>query len=224
MFNNFHKNKYNSKHARRNYSKGVTLLELTVVIFIFMVISSITVFSYGKFRSSLSIQNLADDIALSVRRAQGFAIGVRGSGGIFTPGYGVHFTADPNSTLHAGSNKSFVLFTDMDGDSKYDNSTNTCGSPSLGDECLELLNITSTDTIESIYLDNQVDPITTSGTVDLLFKRPSPEPTFCYRSESTSSCSTVISRIRIKISTNTDVPVYKTITISNNGQISVSDI
>ena len=215
MSKNFHKNKYNS---------GVTLIELLVVICIFMILTSITIFNYGKFNSSLSIQNLADDIALSVRRAQGFAIGVRGSSGNFTPGYGVHFTANPNSGVFAGSYKSFVLFTDMNDDHQYNNSTNICGSPKSGDECLELLNITTADSINSIFLneDNALQP---ADTVDLLFKRPSPEPTFCYRIGGTGSCSPIsISKIKIRLSTNASVPVYKTITISNNGQISVSDL
>src|ERR1035437_8584732 len=142
MFKNFHKNKYNS---------GFTLVELLVVIFIFMIITGITIFSYGKFNSSLSIQNLADDIALSVRRAQGFAIGVRGTGSSFTDGYGIHFTANPNSPLNAGSNKAFILFTDMGitPNKKYNyDSSGKCGSPTSSNECMEVLSITSADRSE----------------------------------------------------------------------------
>ena len=217
MFKNFHKNKYNS---------GVTLIELMVVIIIFMIVTSITIFNYGKFRSSLSIQNLADDIALSVRRAQGFAIGVRGSGGSFTPGYGVHYTANPTLSLYAGSNKSFILFVDMGAapNKKYDyDSSGTCGVPTTSNECLEMLSITTADKIESIFLNNDTTPISSLDTLDILFKRPAPEPIFCHRYGGINSCDpTPISGIRIKISSEADSSIYKIITISNNGQISVS--
>lgn len=214
MFKNLHKFKYN---------KGVTLIELLVVISIFMVISSITIFSYGKFNSSLSIQNLSDDIALSVRRAQGFAIGVRGYSGSFGDGYGIHFTANPSSNLYAGSSKSFILFADINLDNKYSNSSNTCGSPTASDECLELLSITSADRISDVYIDGGTNPIATNSTVDIVFKRPNPEPTFCYRVGGSGSCSvTPISNVKIKILNNVDANVFKIITVSNNGQISVS--
>ena len=223
MPKNFHKNKYNS---------GMTLIELLVVVFIFMIITSITIFSYGKFNSSLSIQNLADDIALSVRRAQGFAIGVRGASGSFTDGYGIHFTANPTiSDLSAGSNKSFILFTDIatptkPPNKKYDyDSSVKCGSLTLSNECMEVLSITSADQIDSIYLNSDLTSISQTGTVDILFYRPNPEPIFCYRSGPASiGCdkSSDISSIRIKISNITNPETFKIITIANNGQISVS--
>ncbi len=223
MSKNFHKNKYNSGPARLRYSGGVTLVELIVVIFIFMIISGITIFNYGKFRSSLSIQNLADDIALSVRRAQGFAIGVRGTGGGFNLGYGIHFTANHNSTIYNGSNKAFILFANVGNNFQYDNSSNKCGSPESGNECLELLNITSPDNINSIFLNNDTTSISSKDTLDILFKRPSPEPIFCYRIKGTGSCkSNGISDVEIKVSTDADSSIYKVITIYNNGQIYVS--
>ena len=101
--------------------------------------------------SFLSIKNLADDIALTVRRAQGFAIGVRGYSTDFSQGYGIHFTSNTGSDIYAGSNKAFILFADISNYNQYDNSSATCGEPSAGDECLELLSITSMDKITEIY-------------------------------------------------------------------------
>lgn len=222
MFRNFQKSKYKKETARLSYSNGVTLVELLVVLSIFVIISGITIFSYGKFNTSLSTQNLVDDIALSVRKAQGYAIGVRGYNSLFNEGYGIHFTANPSSSLYAGSSKSFVLFADISGNNQYDNSSDTCGIPTAIDECFELLNITSTDRISEIYI-NDTTLISSTSTIDLLFKRPNPEPIFCYRIDGTGSCSGVsIYNIKVKISTEADLTVYKIITISNNGQISVS--
>jgi Tfp pilus assembly protein FimT len=216
MFKNFYKIKYNS---------GVTLVELVVVITIFMIISGIAIFNYGNLNSSMSLQNLADDIALSVRRTQGYAIGVRGSSGIFGDGYGIHFTTNPDiSQLYKGSNKSFVLFADITPNNKYDYfDYDKCGSPRINNECIEVLNITSTDKITEIFLDNDAVAISPTSTVDVLFNRPNPEPVFCYRNNpSDIPCDVrVISFIKIKISSTRDTQTSRTITISNNGQISV---
>jgi len=216
MFKNFHKNKYNS---------GTTLIELLVVIGIFAMISGITIFNYGKFNSSLTTQNLADDIALTIRRAQGYAIGVRGYDNAFKSGYGVHFT--PNSTisdLYAGSKKSFILFADLNEkkDYTYDGSEK-CGDVKSSNECIEMLSILSSDEIMSIIL-NDGTPVPNGGSVDVLFKRPNPEPEFCYRSNSGSpSCTTKnSSSIKIKLSSGGKDEMIRWISIYNNGQISVS--
>jgi len=215
MFKNFNKNKYNS---------GVTLIELLVVISIFVIISTTTIFSYGKFNSSLSLQNLSDDIALSVRKAQGYAIGVRGISGSFSDSYGIHFTLSSANPLYKGSNKSFILFADISGDNQYYQTSSTCGIPTSTNECLELLSITSADKIIGISLNGDSINLSTTDSIDLLFKRPNPEPTFCYRTGGSGSCSaTSISDVKIKIASDNSPATYKTIIISNNGQISVSN-
>ena len=225
MFKIFHKNKLSK--IPRDLSRGVTLVELLVVVSIFMVISSITIFSYGKFNSSLSTQNLADDIALTVRRAQGYAIGVRSANNIFTVGYGIHFTMKANpSNQYDGSNRSFVLFADIGSPTLYRNSF-SCGTlPNSSEECIEILNITSSDYISGMTYTKggTTYSVPSDGIIDITFKRPNPEPVFCYRSSMTkSSCdeSAGISNISIKITNDKSVGMYKTIIISNNGQISV---
>lgn len=221
-----------NKDKKNKFCRGLTLIELMVVLSIFGIISSITIFNYSKFNSSASILNLADDIALSVRKAQGYAIGVHGIGGTFNDGYGVHFTANnSSSTLVSGSNQSFVIFSDMgltpNGKYDYSEADPQCSvSPSIGNECMEVLNILSADEISEIYYNNRTAPIPKNGIIDVIFRRPNPEPTFCYRpNESEQNCvqEENIYMIRIKISSLIDpVNIYKIITISNNGQISVS--
>ncbi len=208
---------------------GFTLIELLVVISIFAILTMITIFNYGKFNSTLSIQNLADDIALTVRRAQGFAIGVRGFGGTFSEGYGINFTANLNSEAYKSSNKSFVLFADMDGkNKKYDYEDSTCGTPTSNNECIEILSIKSSDIIKAIYYNSKDDDhkISENGTVAILFYRPDPEPVFCIRDNSENSdCGSFgpISSIIVEISSLGKEDVTKLITISSNGQISVSN-
>ena len=166
------------KILKRKYNSGITLIELLVVISIFAIISSITVFNYSKFKSTATLQNLADDIALSVRRVQGYAIGVKGYNDEFGLSYGIHFTPNPELTsAYSGSYKSLILFIDMNGNGKYDGGS-SCGNPSEGDECLEVLSITNANEVYEIHLYENGHDVTIDkkDTLDILFKRHNPEP------------------------------------------------
>lgn len=57
--------------------RGVTLIELIVVIGIFAVVSSVLMFNYSDFNSNISIRNLAQEVALSIRKAQTYATSVQ---------------------------------------------------------------------------------------------------------------------------------------------------
>lgn len=226
MLKNFHKNKYNS---------GMTLVELIVVLLIFAIITSVVMFSYSKFNSSMSLQNLADDIALTVRKAQSYAIGVQGlfSDNSFFNGYGVHFRVAPVADPPlSGSNKSFVFFVDISatGDQIYNyGAGSVCDVPTPGNECLELITITSADRISAINIFTTGSPIEMDedGSLDISFTRPNPEATFCYKETAgPGGCSesTEISYVEIKVLNprNEEEEAIKTITVTNTGQISVN--
>lgn len=229
-----YKNKYNLKF---NCKQGLTLIELLVVVSIFTIVTGITIFNYGNFNSSITTQNLADDIALTIRKAQGYAVGVHGFENPSINGYGVHFTTDKSLEDVYGSNEAFILFADMkDGsypdlsNKLYDNITGDCnGTPNPNAECLEVLNILGGDEISEIYISENnssgnFESDVPGSSIDIVFKRPNPEPTFCYREYLSSSCEKNIRAVKIKISSenNPDNLVSRYVTISNTGQISVS--
>jgi len=210
----FNKNKYNSDLII-SMNKGLTIIELLVVVSIFMIITGITVFNYNSFNSSISTQNLADDIALTIRKAQGYAIGVRGLGvNKFDYGYGIHFTTNnSNSSLKSGSSTSFILFTDINDNKVYDYSEDIeCGTFENGDECVEVLNIKSADEIKEILVNSTLE-----DSVDILFKRPKPEPNFYINGGIEPATS-----VDIKVSGPDLSSATKFIKVSNTGQISVS--
>ncbi|MDD2263297.1 MAG: type II secretion system protein, partial [Clostridia bacterium] len=182
MFRIFKKKLNNQKQ------RGMTLIELLVALVIFSIITGIVLFNYGDFNASLTMQNLADDIALTVRRAQSYAIGVRGREGSFQVGYGVHFGVTPydpteteaDNVLYQGSNKSFILYKDdISGTDHHYKSKDSCG---LETSCLEMLYIKSSDYISDIGVKiSEVDEVGYLGGenpsgVSIFFKRPSPEP------------------------------------------------
>jgi len=243
MFRIFKKKLNNQKQ------RGMTLIELLVALVIFSIITGIVLFNYGDFNASLTMQNLADDIALTVRRAQSYAIGVRGRSGDFNIGYGVYFditqynSESPDTDLYRGSNKSFILYKKsipLDSGSSgfspvYENEDGICDG-SNGD-CLEMLYITSSDYISEIKVKPSGEDEQALGGednpkgVNILFIRPNPEPyicvmenNLCWENTGTSpSDKPSIEYVKIKISSLKDLDSEKFITISNTGQISVSN-
>lgn len=224
------------------YLSGMTLIELMVVIAIFTIITSITIFDYGSFNSGAAINNLGDDVALSIRKAQSYAIGTHQSDGDFQVGYGVHFTANvPNGVGNynklAGSNKSFILYTDFSsGSTGYTFSSssspsNICGQVTHKNECMEMLNIGGDSEIKSISIySGSGTRIQTSeeGALNIIFKRPNPDASFCYTEKNNSGANCLyapnsISRADIVISNGQDNAKEKTKTISvyNTGQIDI---
>ncbi len=214
------------KKTTSNLMSGFTLVELMVVISIFMVISSLVIFNYGDFRSKVSLQNLTDDIALSVRKAQSFAIGARAIGTDFSNSYGVHFALNTNlPTPLAGSNKSFLMFSSID--KVYDDSgRSVCGdgaSTSIN-ECVELFKITTADIIKSIKSsDGTIATSGSSSSLDISFTRPNPRAYFCFKPNGATTCSLNVTSVDIIVSNGLSGTKEKTRTISvqNTGQISI---
>ncbi len=220
MFNKMNKIKYNFF-----LNHGFTLVELMVVISIFLIMVGVMLFDYGSFRSNVSLQNLSDDIALAIRKTQGFAIGVHGlgTGNDFknSNGYGIHFLTDNYNSADplAGSKKSFLIFYDLDDDDEYDSGSGiNCGES--GSECVELFNIKTSDIIKSIevFIGSGSIKLSTSF-IDIIFKRPNPKAYFC----TNGVCDKNITRINITISNGQegDKEKTRTISIQNTGQISV---
>ncbi len=96
---------------------GFSMVELMISIGIFMLITGILLANFPSFSSKISLENLAYEIALSIREAQIYGLSVKqfGTGG-FDYGYGIHFdNTDYNS---------FILFADINANQKYDSAIN----------------------------------------------------------------------------------------------------
>ncbi|MDQ5971514.1 MAG: hypothetical protein QG566_460 [Patescibacteria group bacterium] len=216
-FLNFQKLKYSTK-------KGFTIIELLVVIFIFSVISSLVIFNYGSFQSNVSVENLAQDLALSIRRAQVYSVSTKSSevASVTTfPSYGIHFylPSAPGGAAVLGTEKAFIFFADIPPiliPAIYD-TNGGCGTLVSGDECIEIINITSSDRIVDICYDG-VCP-TGSKSLDIVFTRPDTEAQFCYRSGISGPCIGNPSYVTVKLESINGM--QKLINVWNTGQISV---
>ncbi|MFA6076920.1 MAG: type II secretion system protein [Candidatus Paceibacterota bacterium] len=110
----------NCKLKIGDFRRGMTYVELIVVLGIFAVMSAIVMFSYGEFQAKVDIKNLASDIASKIVEAQKSAMsGNLPSTSTFCdgckPSYGVYFNlANPTHTTN------FIYFADFNNSGIYD--------------------------------------------------------------------------------------------------------
>ncbi|MEI7777685.1 MAG: type II secretion system protein [bacterium] len=193
---------------------GFTLVEMLVVVAIFTVISAVALFNQTKFSSDMVITNLAFEVALEMRQAQTYGIGVRGtsvSGSNFQYGYGVHFGGGQD-------NKTFLLFADS-GTTKY--------AYDSGDTLLDTFHLSGGNTIAEIC-DNQSSAMTTGPnapycyknlplhSLDISFVRPNPEAHTIFDADTTVDVAPVYIVLRSSLGDK-----CKTVQLYSTGQISV---
>jgi prepilin-type N-terminal cleavage/methylation domain-containing protein len=85
---------------KMRHVRGFTLVELLVVVAVIIFVSAMIFANNNKFGGQALLQNLAYDIALSVREAQVYGISVKGAGSSFSAGYGMHFSLATVSTYN----------------------------------------------------------------------------------------------------------------------------
>lgn len=93
--------------------KGFSVIELLVTIGIFVLITGVLLSNYGRFSGTTVIDNLAHEVALSIRQAQVFGIGVQEFGvgtGIF-PSHGINYKESSPTILR--------LFADTNTDQRF---------------------------------------------------------------------------------------------------------
>jgi len=136
-------------------TRGMTYVELIVVLAIFSVISAVVVFNYGAFQSKVDVRSLASDIALKIVEAQKSSLAGKlpPAGYVplanWKPSYGVYFnsatTADTDTIIF---NKKFLYFVDLNQDKVRGG--NTACTAVAGNECLEKILIPKGNTISLI--------------------------------------------------------------------------
>lgn len=174
--------------------RGFTFIELIVVLAIFGILTSVSLFQFNAFNSNVSLQNLSQDIALRLVKTQ-----KDGSSGFYPkfitpaqanfisstwiPSFGMHFFVPTG-----GSAIRFSYFFDSDilgMQNKYDNFGTpdpvTCAG---SNECLDVIQIDSGDKIVGLCVDTTNPCVLASdGTfvsgngivvnwLDIVFRRP----------------------------------------------------
>lgn len=202
----------------RARNAGFTLIEMLVVIGIIVVISGVIFANNVRFGGVVQLQNLAYDIALSIRQAQVYGISVQRfqQTSTFAAAYGMHFeSSSPNI---------FVLFGDVNPP------LNGIYDPGGGvPELVQSTNIQSGYTVAYLFVTPPGGSESATGTVtslDVTYRRPNPDAyiskngdvlTFNAQGKLTGGNINEQARIVVR-SPRGDL---KSIVVSSNGQISV---
>ncbi|MDO8522373.1 MAG: prepilin-type N-terminal cleavage/methylation domain-containing protein [bacterium] len=152
--------------VRKSGKGGFTLMELIVVTGIIVVITSVVLANNNRYGGSVLLQNLAYDIALSIRQAQVYGISVRGLGASnFSIGYGMHFAM--NDSTH------YELFSDADNNGLFsDASENVSPSPYVIGRNYYIAKLCAP---AGTKLSDNSYECTSVTQLDVLYKRPEPD-------------------------------------------------
>lgn len=142
---------------------GFSLIEMMVVTSIFVIITGVVLASNSRFGGAVVLENMAYDVALSVRHAQLYGIAVRRFGPTdFNVGYGIHFSNPTTYQLFADS---------LEGNGIYDcPNQQSC-------ELVETTTIVGGHQISDLCTRSSGSDDFTCGksSIDILFKRPEPD-------------------------------------------------
>ncbi len=192
---------------------------MLVVVAIVIIVTSMALANLPNFRDRLSLDVVAQEIAVQTRGAQvfGSATSYGGSGLIF-PSYGMYF--------NTGQSKMFLLFSDLgdlDQNFTYDGNVpphpGDCGDISLS-ECSQQYYINAPVKIVAINIFNNSEQIPVSS-LSVVYPRPDTDARFC-TSEIPADCipPNTIQRAEIVIKADRSGE-QRIIAIYNNGQIAV---
>lgn len=144
-------------------TRGFTLIEMLVAVGIFTLMSAVLLYNYPEFNSRSALDNLAHQIAISIREAQVYGLSVRQTQATY-PGYGIYF--DKNAPT------SFTLFGDKNDNKVYD-----------AGEMVDRFDLTGGDRITDLCYNLQTTdytPTSDKGNCNLnnmtiVFTRPDPD-------------------------------------------------
>lgn len=202
---------YKSIVSRVSY--GFTLVELMVTIGIFVFMTSVILSKYNSFGAGTILSNMAYDIALTIRQAQVYGVGVKSAGNnLFSSAFGVHF--DIGNT---GDNTKFILFADKDLNGVYNKSS--------GDEDISVyslkhgakINIICADMRNETKCKEQTGNGNNKNSLDITFKRPDPRAIIC-EDKLSNKCENMYAQIIIS---SADGVHIKKVSVTQAGQISV---
>jgi Tfp pilus assembly protein FimT len=201
--------KKSTTRVSKKYGSGFTLIEFIVILVIFSIMASVALFNFNGFQSKISLTNLAQDIALTIRTAQ--VTGISASESIVDIGSksrGVYFGYDGSQF-----EKEFILFSDR---SLNANPADGLFDPVSDDAEIDRIAITTTDTVSSIQGvstsgNGNLNPITQD--VHITFVRPSPDARIFAGGNRYSY---------IEITVTSEDGREKVIEVSENGRINVA--
>ncbi len=213
------------KQKKNIQEKGFSLVEFVVVISIFAIMTSVSMFNYGEQRITIESNNLAQDVALTIRQAQvyGISASARNIGGT---DFGVEEASDffENQIIDVTKDRSIrgvafilekntiILYEDVDRNHLYTKDkdiiidTRKIASPQVAFQEFVLVDSNGTEELDD-------------GVVDISFERPYPDATIYWRENVNTLAHKSFTKVDIYIGGKVGVSRY--VTVNSIGNITV---
>lgn len=195
---------------------GFTLMEMLVVVAIFGILSAILMFNYGNFSDSTLSTNIAYEVALQIREAQVFGLGVRGSGSTFSDSFDNAYGVYVNVPVGSDSN-TVIFFLDANTDTECDGAGGAAcscsGDPT--DECVDSKTLPQGIKFTDLRVYDGV-ACKEINSLAVSFKRPNPDALIRMNGDPTAYQA---AQIEITAPRSGD---KRYVIVRDNGQISVS--
>lgn len=198
-------NIFKTQHSKTE--TGFSLIEMLVVIAIFVVITTIVIARNAQFNNSIILGTLAYDVALSIREAQAYGLGVRevgiGSPEDFDTPHGIEIYSDD----HVSEDPSkYYLGADLNDNGWIDESN---------DERIKTFSLNRGFVISDICGSGvQQSCDSTAPGLSIVFKRPEPDAVM----QTAAGAPWEYAEITLE---SPDGTSQRTVTITNSGQIAV---
>lgn len=190
-----------------NNNKGFTLLEISAVMVIIVILSTIVIASYREGERQFALKRSTHQLAQSLRKAQEMALSSQEFMGAFQGGYGIYFSETPE-----GETGTYTLFVDCNSNGVFDDSPFFCDDCRSG-SCLYPDQFS--ERIEDFTLEKRIKIETlspysgTDNSLSIIFTPPDPTITFSPDAISAS------------ITLNFDNGPTKTISVNKAGLIEI---
>ena len=191
----------------KNSVRGITLIEILVVIFIIAVFSSILVVNFPKIARQFALTRAVYKMSQDLRRAQDMALSGQQVQGINVKGYGVYINLDSPSL----GNKKYVIYADMNNDQQYDLSGVICGQQLPNQDCIiETIDFSQTEF--GVVIDRIEN--TNNRWIDINFKPPNPTTTI-------TSLLSGLNRAQIIFALESDLLKTRIVSVNTAGLIEI---
>lgn len=155
-------------------NKAFTLLEITVVVSIIILLSTIFIANYRGGEKQFALKRSAHQLSQSLRRAQEMAMSGQEFKGTFQGGFGIHFTVTPGPE-NTGSYTLFVDCNFVGGEPNkiFDEGGSPCDD-CTGSSCIQDI---YPEEIETFFLEEgiKIDNLLPSSPLNVVFFPPDPE-------------------------------------------------
>ena len=197
------------------YCRGMTYVELIVVLSIFSIMSSVVLFNHQGFQAKVDIKVLANDIALQLAEAQKNSVNGKWNIKVLNqewkPSYGLYFDLD--GYLTGAGNEQFVSFVDLNNDGMYSD-LEFCpdaeeGSRDSNIECLNRVVITKDNFIENITMFTNNTGTLVVQPLSVTFKRPNTSAIFFYNGSEQKNVDYIEITISSPENISSKIQVYK---------------